>query len=82
LAPLQTQKILDVGCGTGAQMRTFMQWGARPEQITGIDLLVDRLVAARQVCPAAVSLVGGNAAALAFPDATFGLAHGIGHFAQ
>ena len=73
LAPLQTQKILDVGCGTGAQMRMFMQWGARPEQLTGIDLLVDHLVAARQVCPAAVRLVGGNAAALAFPDATFDL---------
>src|SRR5262249_49156692 len=73
LAPLQTQKILDVGCGTGAQMCMFMEWGARPEQVTGIDLLVDHLVAARQVCPAAVRLVGGNAAALAFPDATFDL---------
>jgi ubiquinone/menaquinone biosynthesis C-methylase UbiE len=73
LVPLQTKKILDVGCGTGAQMRMFMQWGARPEQMTGIDLLVDHLVAARQICPKAVSLVGGNAAALAFPDATFDL---------
>jgi ubiquinone/menaquinone biosynthesis C-methylase UbiE len=73
LAPLQTKKILDVGCGTGAQMRAFIQWGARPEHMTGIDLLVDHLVAARHVCPEAVSIVCGNAAALAFPDATFDL---------
>src|SRR5215471_12309351 len=51
LAPLQTKKILDVGCGTGAQMREFMKWGAQPEHMTGIDLLLDHLVAARHVCP-------------------------------
>src|SRR5437764_2297733 len=66
LAPLQTKKILDIGCGTGAQMREFIKWGARPEHMTGIDLLIDRLVAARHLCPEAVSTVCGNAAELAF----------------
>src|SRR4030095_5073897 len=60
LAPLQTKKILDVGCGTGAQMRACMQWGARPEHMTGIDLLVDHLVAARHGCPEAANMVSGN----------------------
>jgi len=73
LTSLQTKKILDVGCGTGAPMREFMKWGARPEHMTGIDLLVDHLVAARHVCPEAANIVCGNAAALAFPDATFDL---------
>ena len=73
LAPLQTKKILDVGCGTGFQLCEFMKWGAQPEHMTGIDLLLDRLVTARHICPEAVSIVCGNAAALAFPDATFDL---------
>jgi ubiquinone/menaquinone biosynthesis C-methylase UbiE len=73
LASLQTKKILEVGCGTGSQLREFMKWGARPEHMTGIDLLVDHIAEARHVCPEAVSILHGNAAALAFPDATFDL---------
>jgi ubiquinone/menaquinone biosynthesis C-methylase UbiE len=73
LAPLHTKKILEVGCGTGYWLREFMKWGARPENITGIDLLVDRVAEARYLCPEAVKIVYGNAAALAFPDATFDL---------
>jgi len=73
LAPLHTKKILEVGCGTGSQLREFIKWGARPENITGIDLLVDHIAEARYVCPEAVSIVYRNAAELAFPDATFDL---------
>src|SRR5262245_3483295 len=73
LAPLYTKKILEVGCGTGYWLREFIKWGARPENITGIDLLVDRVAEARYLCPEAVKIVYGNAAALAFPDATFDL---------
>ena len=73
LAPLHTKKILEVGCGTGSQLREFIKWGARPENITGIDLLVDRVAEARYVCPEAVRILYGNAAELAFPDATFDL---------
>jgi ubiquinone/menaquinone biosynthesis C-methylase UbiE len=73
LAPLQTKKILEVGCGTGYWLREFIKWGARPENITGLDLLADRVAEARYLCPEGVSIVYGNAAALAFPDATFDL---------
>jgi ubiquinone/menaquinone biosynthesis C-methylase UbiE len=73
LAPLQATKILEVGCGTGYWLREFIKWGARPENLTGIDLLVDRVAEARYLCPKAINIVYGNAAALAFPDATFDL---------
>ena len=72
-APLHTKKILEVGCGTGAWLREFIKWGARPENITGIELLVDRVAEARYLCPEAVRIVSGNAAEVAFPDATFDL---------
>jgi|RhiMetStandDraft_8_1073273.scaffolds.fasta_scaffold10061_2 ubiquinone/menaquinone biosynthesis C-methylase UbiE len=73
LAPLHTKKILEVGCGTGSQLREFIKWGARPENITGIDLLVDRVAEARHLCPEAVRVGYGNAVELAYPDATFDL---------
>lgn len=73
LTPLHTKKILEVGCGTGYWLRAFIQWGARPENITGLDLLVDRVAKARYLCPEAVRIVDGNAAELPFPDATFDL---------
>jgi len=73
LAPLHTKKILEVGCGTGYWLREFIKWGARPENITGIDLLDDRVTEARYLCPEAVSIMYGNAAELALPDATFDL---------
>jgi ubiquinone/menaquinone biosynthesis C-methylase UbiE len=71
LVPLHTRKILEIGCGTGYWLREFIKWGARPENITGIDLLSDRVLEARQLIPEAVSIRCGNAAKLAFPTATF-----------
>jgi SAM-dependent methyltransferase len=73
LEPLHIKKILEVGCGTGYWLREFIKWGARPENITGIDLLANRVAEARYLCPEAVRIMCGNAAELAFPDATFDL---------
>jgi ubiquinone/menaquinone biosynthesis C-methylase UbiE len=70
-APLNTKKILEVGCGSGYWLREFIKWGARPENITGIDLLDHRIAEARQLCPAAVDVRCGSAAQLALPDAIF-----------
>jgi ubiquinone/menaquinone biosynthesis C-methylase UbiE len=46
---------------------------AQPENITGVDLLADRVAKARQLCPEALKVCCGNAANLTFPDATFDL---------
>jgi ubiquinone/menaquinone biosynthesis C-methylase UbiE len=72
-APLNTKKILEVGCGSGYWLREFIQWGACPENITGVDLLDDRVAAARRLCPAGVKIQCGSAAQLALPDAIFDL---------
>src|SRR5439155_22449753 len=44
---LDTYKILEIGCGTGYRLREFIKWGARPENITGGDLLSDRVTEAK-----------------------------------
>ena len=50
-APLATYKILEVGCGLGYGLREFIKWGAQPEHIVGVDLLLDRVTEAKKLCP-------------------------------
>ncbi len=66
--PLCEMKILEIGCGGGTWLRDFIQWGVRPENLTGIDIRPDCIAAAKQLCPPAVQLFQGNAACLSLPD--------------
>jgi ubiquinone/menaquinone biosynthesis C-methylase UbiE len=66
LGHLHDKKILEIGCGQGHWLREFIKWGACPENMTGIDLLPDRVTKARQLCPQGVEIQCGNAARLAF----------------
>lgn len=68
---LQTEKILDVGCGRAYWLRQMIQWGAQPENLFGIDLMSERLQDGRKLCPSQVSLECGDASRLDFPDAYF-----------
>jgi ubiquinone/menaquinone biosynthesis C-methylase UbiE len=70
---LTTKNILEIGCGKGDWLRDFIKWGAQPDNISGVDLLADRVAKARQLCPESVKIHCGNAATLPFPDATFDL---------
>ena len=49
---LESKKILEVGCGTGQWLRDFVKWGARPENVTGIDLLARSRVKSPAFVPA------------------------------
>jgi SAM-dependent methyltransferase len=70
---LANQQILEVGCGTGGNLRRLIKWGARPENLSGLDLLSDNIVQARRLSPSDVRLYCGNAANIPFPDAAFDL---------
>ena len=73
LKPLEKIKIFEIGCGTGGWLRNFVQWGALPENICGVDLLPDHVAKAKQLCPAKMTIESGNAAKLELPDAQFDL---------
>lgn len=68
---LEAKTFLEIGCGTGYWLRAFLQWGALPENVFGIDLLPERIEQARKLCPHGVRLQCGSAAALDLPDASF-----------
>jgi SAM-dependent methyltransferase len=70
---LESRRILEVGCGTGQWLRDFLKWGARPENMTGIDLLSDRVSKAQQLCSPRMRIERANAAHLPFSDARFDL---------
>jgi ubiquinone/menaquinone biosynthesis C-methylase UbiE len=70
---LEGKKILEIGCGTGYWLRQFIQWGARPAVLVGIDLLWDRVVEARQLSSPEVGVMAASAAGLPFADASFDL---------
>lgn len=44
---LASLRVLDVGCGSGNFLRQLIDWGARPANLGGTELLADRLDAAR-----------------------------------
>jgi SAM-dependent methyltransferase len=73
LSRLQDQRILEVGCHTGYWLGEFVKWGARPENLTGIDLISESLVTARSAQAAGMGLLQANAAYLPFAPATFDL---------
>jgi ubiquinone/menaquinone biosynthesis C-methylase UbiE len=70
--PLTARRILDVGCGTGEQLALFADWGAKPVNLFGVDLIPDRIRTARRNLPG-ITFELANAESLPFPDGYFDL---------
>lgn len=73
LTPLAARDIVDIGCGNGAVLREFASWGAEPARCSGIDLLPERVEAARAADPK-MRIACGDASTLPWPDASFDIA--------
>lgn len=70
--PLARRRILDVGCGGGAILASFKDLGASSENLHGIDLLPERIAAAKESFPD-IQFQVGNAENLVFQSAYFDL---------
>ena len=67
---LKKQKILDIGCGNGGVLRDFIDYGAMPENLYGIDLLPDRIETAKKLSPH-INFYLASATELPFEDEFF-----------
>ena len=67
LFPLAAKFILDIGCGSGGEVRQLLEWGASPCRLYGIDLLPHLIEQARRAYPL-VRFDCANAEHLPFPD--------------
>ena len=70
---LANRKLLEVGCGHGHWLRQFIQWGAKPKNIFGVDLLPDRIETGRKLLPSEVTIKCADASKLEFEDDSFDL---------
>lgn len=66
-AALSGKRLLDVGCGPGADSKTFSEGGY---DVTGVDVTTSFVESAREAVPAA-SFVRGDMRQLPFDDGTF-----------
>jgi len=69
---LAGRSFLDVGSGSGAELAWFRELGAQESRLVGIDLLPERVEAARLAFPG-LEFHAGNAEHLPFPDGAFDL---------
>ncbi len=69
---LSIAEVLDVGCGTGDWLRTLCAWGADEGRLHGVDLLPDRIEAARAAAPV-IDFRVGSGWALPFDRASMDL---------
>ena len=72
-AHLENKKILEIGCGNGDLLRDFIKWGARAENLVGLELIDERVADAHHLCPKDVTILQGNAANLQLSDQMFDL---------
>jgi SAM-dependent methyltransferase len=73
VSPLDEVRLLDVGCGAGGTLRDFLAYGARPENVAGVDVLEARVSRAKRLAPHLDYRVA-DAAALPFGNDAFDLA--------
>jgi SAM-dependent methyltransferase len=71
LDALSSSRVLEIGCGTGFWLRSFVQWGVSPSRIVGLELDERRAQVARLRTPRGVGIVRADGARAPFADGTF-----------
>ena len=64
------EKILDVGCGSGGELRNLMRYGAQPKNLYGIELGRDKIETAKRLSPN-MNFRCGDASEIPYEDNSF-----------
>lgn len=67
---LDERRAFEVGCGSGGNLLELLRFGFLPQHLGAVELLPERLAAARQLLPASIELHAGDACALQLPLAS------------
>lgn len=70
ITDLSGQRILEMGCGDGGVLAEFLTFGARPQNLFGVDILPDRLASARGLLSGS-HFANADGSHLPFPSASF-----------
>ena len=73
VSSLKSKTILEIGCGTGYWLREFIKGGAEPGNITGLDVLPERVALAKRLSPAGMRIECANAAETGLAPESFDL---------
>ena len=68
LRPLHDRKLIEVGCGNGANLLHLARLGFRPENLVANEIIPERIEAARRLLPSAVEILPGDASQIDRPD--------------
>jgi SAM-dependent methyltransferase len=68
---LSTLRLLEVGCGSGGNLQELLRLGFAPANLSGAELLPERIAQARNGLPASVALFEGDATQLDLAPASF-----------
>lgn len=71
-------RVLDVGCGEGRWLRKFVDWGAQPKNLAGIDVNSGIISLAQQLSAPEINFVAGHADVLPYQDKSFDIILVIG----
>jgi SAM-dependent methyltransferase len=71
LTRIATARVLEVGCGSGANLAMFMSFGFAPENLCGVELLEERVAAAHRLLPPGISVTFGDATRQGFAAESF-----------
>lgn len=71
LLPIEDKKILEIGCGNGLNLLTFLKLGFTPYNIFANDLIEERIEHAKKILPSDVKLFSGNALDLNLVEGSF-----------
>jgi SAM-dependent methyltransferase len=78
---LAQSRVLEVGSGSGGNLRRMIDYGVPAENLFGFDLLMDRLHEARRQCPQ-ISVAQADGTAIPFRSAAFDLVLHFGVFSS
>jgi SAM-dependent methyltransferase len=70
---LSALRLLEVGCGSGGNLQELLRLGFAPANLSGAELLPERIAQARAGLPASVALYEGDATQLDLAPASFNI---------